>query len=246
MIHSAVTAACLWGLPGVRTHLVAFDTDVVDLTADVDDPVELLMKVQLGGGTDIARAVGVRRGLVEQPRRAIVVLISDFYEGGDPHRLVRVVRDLVEQGSKVLGLAALDEEANPAYDRELAQRLADAGAHVGAMTPGRAGGLRRRARGPMRTDLLALTPDALAALTNRGLVKRAGKEDRAASLRTDADGTVHGGFPGGPTASLPPGGLDAARCTCGAAGRLPARRRADPRLPAPATPDRRVRRLPRP
>ncbi|WP_101789202.1 VWA domain-containing protein [Nonomuraea indica] len=136
VIHSAVTAACLWGLPGVRTHLVAFDTDVVDLTSDVDDPVELLMKVQLGGGTDIARAAAYGAGLVDRPRRAIVVLISDFYEGGDPHRLVRTVRNLVEQGSKVLGLAALDDQANPAYDRELAQRLADAGAYVGAMTPG--------------------------------------------------------------------------------------------------------------
>ncbi|GAA3126176.1 VWA domain-containing protein [Streptosporangium carneum] len=136
VIHSAVTAACLWGLPGVRTHLVAFDTEVVDLTADVDDPVELLMKVQLGGGTDIARATAYGADLVDQPRRAIVVLISDFYEGGDPHRLVRIVRDLVEQGTKVLGLAALDEQANPDYDRELAQRMANVGAHVGAMTPG--------------------------------------------------------------------------------------------------------------
>ncbi|MEV4568564.1 SWIM zinc finger family protein [Nonomuraea sp. NPDC049419] len=69
----------------------------------------------------------------------------------------------------------------------------------------------------MRTDLLGLTTDALAALTNRGLVKRAGKE-AAPDLRTDADGTVHGDFAGGPTASLPSGGLDVARCTCGAHG----------------------------
>ncbi|GAA2567481.1 VWA domain-containing protein [Winogradskya consettensis] len=136
VIHSAVTAACLWGLPGVRTHLVAFDTDVVDLTSEVDDPVELLMKVQLGGGTDIARAVRYGAGLVEQPRRAIVVLISDFYEGGSTATLVRTVRELVEQGTKVLGLAALDEQANPVYDRDTAQRLADVGASMGAMTPG--------------------------------------------------------------------------------------------------------------
>lgn len=136
VIHSAVTAACLWGLPGVRTHLVAFDTAVVDLTSDVDDPVELLMKVQLGGGTDIARATAYGAGLIDAPRRAIVVLISDFYEGGDPNRLVHTVRGLVEQGSKVLCLAALDAAANPSYDRGLAQRLADVGAHVGAMTPG--------------------------------------------------------------------------------------------------------------
>ncbi|MFD3656457.1 VWA domain-containing protein [Streptomyces sp. NPDC058620] len=137
VIHSAVTAACLWGLPGLKTHLVAFDSDVVDLTSDVTDPVELLMRVQLGGGTDIARAVAYGAGLVENPRRTIVVLITDFYEGGDAYRLVRSVRALVEQGSTVLGLAALDEEADPDYDRELAGRLADAGAHVGAMTPAR-------------------------------------------------------------------------------------------------------------
>ncbi|MEV7526283.1 VWA domain-containing protein [Streptomyces sp. NPDC091371] len=136
VIHSAVTAASLWGLPGLKTHLVAFDTSVVDLTSDVTDPVELLMRVQLGGGTDIARAVDYGTRLIDNPRRAIVALITDFYEGGDPYRLVRGVRALAEQGTTVLGLAALDEDANPAYDRELAQRLADAGAHVGAMTPG--------------------------------------------------------------------------------------------------------------
>ncbi|MEE1742194.1 VWA domain-containing protein [Streptomyces sp. BE147] len=137
VIHSAVTAACLWGLPGLKTHLVAFDSNVVDLTSDVTDPVELLMRVQLGGGTDIARAVAYGAGLVDNPRRTIVALITDFYEGGDPVRLVRSVRALTEQGTTVLGLAALDEEANPDYDRELAGRLAGAGAHIGAMTPAR-------------------------------------------------------------------------------------------------------------
>lgn len=136
VIHSAVTAACLWGLPGVRTHLVAFDTEVVDLTSEVDDPVELLMKVQLGGGTDIARAVRYGASLIEQPRRTIVALISDFYEGGSASSLVRTVREMVEQGTKVLGLAALDEQASPAYDRDMAQRLVNVGASVGAMTPG--------------------------------------------------------------------------------------------------------------
>lgn len=140
VIHSAVTAACLWGLPGVRTHLVAFDTEVVDLTADVDDPVELLMKVQLGGGTDIAKAVSYAGQLIDQPRRSIVAVITDFYEGGDPYRLVRTVKGLVEQGTHVLGLAALDEDANPIYDHDLAQQLADVGAHVGSMTPGELAG----------------------------------------------------------------------------------------------------------
>jgi len=136
VIHAAVTAACLWRLPGVKSHLVAFDSEVVDLTRDVEDPVELLMKVQLGGGTDIARAVAYAAALVENPRRTIIAVISDFYEGGDANQLVRQVAGLVEQGTHVLGLAALDEQADPSYDRVLGRRLVDVGAHVGAMTPG--------------------------------------------------------------------------------------------------------------
>lgn len=136
VIHAAVMAACLWQLPGMRTRLVAFDTEVVDLTADVSDPIELLMKVQLGGGTDIARAVGYAQHHVANPRQSIVVLVSDFFEGGSAGLLLQRVRALVQSGVTVLGLPALDTQAVPAYDRELAQRLVNAGAHIGAMTPG--------------------------------------------------------------------------------------------------------------
>ena len=136
VIHAAVTAACLWGLPGVKTHLCIFDTEVVDLTAQVTDPVEVLMKVQLGGGTDIGKAVAYGAGLVESPRRSIVVIISDFFEGGSTDPLIRAVMALCESGAIVLGLAALDEQANPSYDKDTARKLVQVGAHVGAMTPG--------------------------------------------------------------------------------------------------------------
>ncbi len=136
VIHSAVTAACLWGIPGLRTHLIAFDTAVVDLTSEVDDPVSLLMKVQLGGGTDIALAVQYAAQLVDTPRRCIVVLISDFFEGGYPEVLIERVASLVSSGCTVLGLAALGSDARPVYDRDMAQRLVNVGADVGAMTPG--------------------------------------------------------------------------------------------------------------
>ena len=136
VIHAAVTAACLWGLPATKTHLCIFDTEVVDLTDRVTDPVEVLMKVQLGGGTDIGKAVAYAQGLVENPRRTIVVLITDFFEGASQAVLVSRVKSLCDQGSIVLGLAALDAQANPSFDRDLARRLADVGAHVGAMTPG--------------------------------------------------------------------------------------------------------------
>jgi Mg-chelatase subunit ChlD len=136
VIHSAVTAACLWGLPGTKTHLCIFDTEVVDLTERITDPVEVLMKVQLGGGTDIGKAVGYAQGLVESPRRTIIVLITDFFEGASGSVLVSRVKALCDQGCTVLGLAALDEQANPSYDKDMARSLVNVGAHVGAMTPG--------------------------------------------------------------------------------------------------------------
>ncbi|MEB5696020.1 DUF5682 family protein [Klebsiella aerogenes] len=136
VIHSAVMAACLWQLPGIRTHLVAFDTEVVDLTADVADPVELLMKVQLGGGTHIARAVEYACQLIEQPAKSVIVLVSDFFEGGTRLQLIRQVKQCVRNGSKVLGLAVLDSNASPSYDHDTAQALVNAGAQIAAMTPG--------------------------------------------------------------------------------------------------------------
>ncbi|HAN1885722.1 TPA: VWA domain-containing protein [Escherichia coli] len=136
VIHSAVMAACLWQLPGIRTHLVAFDTSVVDLTADVADPVELLMKVQLGGGTNIASAVEYGRQLIEQPAKSVIILVSDFYEGGSSSLLTHQVKKCVQSGIKVLGLAALDSTATPCYDRDTAQALVNVGAQIAAMTPG--------------------------------------------------------------------------------------------------------------
>ena len=135
VIHSAVTAACFWGIKNLQTHLLAFDSEVVDLTSDIQDPVELLMQVQLGGGTDIARALSYAATLITTPKRAIVVIISDFYEGGDSHWLISQVAAMKAQGSRVLALAALDNEANPSYCHDTAGRLAKAGAEVAAMTP---------------------------------------------------------------------------------------------------------------
>jgi Mg-chelatase subunit ChlD len=89
-------AARLWNLPSLETHLAAFDTNVVDLTADVTDPVELLMKAQLGGGTNVAKAAAYARQLVDNLRRAIVAVISDFYEGGDNVWLIKGVRTLIQ------------------------------------------------------------------------------------------------------------------------------------------------------
>jgi Mg-chelatase subunit ChlD len=136
VIHSAVMAGILAGLPAFRVRLVVFDTSVVDLSDQVDDPVEVLLRVQLGGGTDIARAVRYCGQLVENPHRTVLVLVTDFCEGAPPGELVRAVRGLAEARVTLLGLAALDGEAHPFYDRRMAQRLADCGMEIAALTPG--------------------------------------------------------------------------------------------------------------
>ncbi len=136
VIHTAVTAAIFFGIKSLKTHLCLFDTQVVDVTADCTDPVETLMKIQLGGGTDIAQALVYAQSLVESPRQTIVILITDFYEGGSLDQLLKATKQLVESGVTLLGLAALDENANPSFDRDTAQKMVNLGAQVGAMTPG--------------------------------------------------------------------------------------------------------------
>lgn len=137
IIHSAVMAGIFASLPLLDTRLVIFDTAVVDLSGRVEDPVETLMSVQLGGGTDIAGALRYCESLIAMPHRTLVVLISDLCEGNTRQNLYGVCHDILESGAKLVALTALDENAAPAYDRTTAEKLADMGAWVGAMTPAR-------------------------------------------------------------------------------------------------------------
>jgi Mg-chelatase subunit ChlD len=109
----------------------------VDLSDQVDDPTELLMNVQLGGGTDIAGALGYCESRVQYPQRTIVVLVTDFCEGGSPTALLASIKRLREAGARVIGLAALDEKAQPSYDRHMAEQCVAVGAEVAALTPQR-------------------------------------------------------------------------------------------------------------
>ncbi|WP_315582947.1 VWA domain-containing protein [Actinomyces viscosus] len=137
LLHSAVMASILSALPGLSVRLAVFDTTVVDLSHLAHDPVEVLMTSQLGGGTDIANAVGYASNAVTSPSRTIVTVISDFQEGGSVSTLVERVRDLVAQGVTVLGLASLSDQGNVWYDQDVAERLAEVGMRIAAMTPDR-------------------------------------------------------------------------------------------------------------
>ena len=135
IIYSVVIASIFATLPAVHTNLIIFDTQVVDLSDKVDDPVEVLMTVQLGGGTNIARAVQYAQSLIKNPKKTIMVIISDFYEGGGYDRLTDTLKKVLEGQTKILGIAALDYNNEPMFDRNYAKFMNTLGIDVLASTP---------------------------------------------------------------------------------------------------------------
>ncbi len=135
VIYSAVMAQIISKLPFADVKLIIFDTSIVDLSGQAEDPAEILMSVQLGGGTDIGKALAYCEQLIETPARTCVLCVTDLYEGAPEKYLLNTSRNILESGAKLNFLTALDETANPAYDRQLGQKLANMGAFVGALTP---------------------------------------------------------------------------------------------------------------
>ncbi len=135
VVYSSIFGAVMASLPAVKTHLVVFDTAVVDMTEQLDDPVDLLFDVQLGGGTDINRAVGYCQSLIREPRNTILIFISDLYEGGVEKNLLQRAHELVESGVQFITLLALSDEGAPSYDAQLAAQLAALGVPSFACSP---------------------------------------------------------------------------------------------------------------
>jgi Mg-chelatase subunit ChlD len=135
VVFSGVFAAVLASMRSLRTSLVVFDTAVVDLTDQLSDPVEVLFGTQLGGGTDINRAIAYSQQLVTRPRDTVFVLISDLYEGGVREQMLRRIAEMVSAGVQVVVLLTLSDEGAPAYDHENAAALAALGVPAFACTP---------------------------------------------------------------------------------------------------------------
>jgi len=135
VVYSSVFAAVLASMRALRTSLVVFDTAVVDLTDRLADPVDVLFGTQLGGGTDINRALTYGQQLITRPHDTIFVLISDLYEGGVRDEMLRRVASMLTAGVQVIVLLALSDEGAPDYDRENATALAALGVPAFACTP---------------------------------------------------------------------------------------------------------------
>ena len=135
IVYSSVFGGVLASLRSAATSLVVFDTEVVDLTDEIDDPVDVLFGVQLGGGTDINRAIAYCQGLIQQPADTIFVLISDLYEGGIAEEMLRRSAEIVDSGATMIALLALSDSGAPSYDASHAAALADIGIPAFACTP---------------------------------------------------------------------------------------------------------------
>lgn len=135
IVYTGVAASVLASLRSVKTHLAVFDTAVVDLSEHLHDPVELLFATQLGGGTDINKALAYGQALVQQPADTILVLISDLFEGGNARELLRRCAALKASGVQFIVLLALNDQGAPAYDHRIAAELAALGIPAFACTP---------------------------------------------------------------------------------------------------------------
>ncbi|WP_195547674.1 vWA domain-containing protein [Bacteroides intestinalis] len=135
VIYSGIFGSVLASIPAVSTQMVVFDTTVVDLTDDLQDPVDLLFGVQLGGGTDIARALTYCQGVITRPQDTVLVLVTDLYEGGDAREMRKKFVSLVNSGVQLIVLPALNDDGAPSYDKSHAEFLANIGVPTFACTP---------------------------------------------------------------------------------------------------------------
>lgn len=134
-IFACVISSILASIPSLQTHLIIFDTDVVDLTAELHDPVALLFKAQLGGGTDIQRALQYAAQMDHHGNETCLLLISDLYEGASPELLFGQVENLLSRNIRMINLLALDDSGTPDYDQEIAKKMSLLGVPSLACTP---------------------------------------------------------------------------------------------------------------
>ena len=135
LVYSGIFGAVLATLKAVSTRMVVFDTSVVDLTDDLQDPVDLLFGTQLGGGTDISRALAYCQQVITRPSQTILVLITDLYEGGDVREMMSRAAELTASGVRVICLLALSDRGSPSFDQGNAAELARMGIPSFACTP---------------------------------------------------------------------------------------------------------------
>ncbi len=135
VVYSGIFGAVMASIPAVDTKMVVFDTAIVDLTEDLKDPVDILFGVQLGGGTDIYKALTYCQQITTRPADTVLILITDLYEGGNEKEMRSTMKSIVDSGVQMVTLLAFNDDGAPYYDHKNAEFLAAIGVPVFACTP---------------------------------------------------------------------------------------------------------------
>jgi Mg-chelatase subunit ChlD len=137
VVYASIFGAVMASIRAVKTHMVVFDTEVVDLTAELKDPIDLMFGTQLGGGTDIHKALTYTESLIQNPSETILILISDLFEGGNVGEMLKKATSIRESGVTFIALLALSDQGKPSFDKNIAVQFANMDIPSFACTPDR-------------------------------------------------------------------------------------------------------------
>ena len=135
VIYSSIMSCILASMSVIKTKVVAFDTNIVDLSEKCEDPIDLLFGFTLGGGTDIEKSIKYCTKYIENPKKTIFFLISDLEEGGNRAGLLRRLTQMKEDGVIVICLLAISDDGKPFYDANMAGKIAAQGIPCFAAAP---------------------------------------------------------------------------------------------------------------
>lgn len=135
VVYASVFGAALASVRSLQTRLIAFDTAVADLTEHIQEPVDLLFGIQLGGGTDLNRAMAYCQSLVTRPNDTVLIVISDLYEGTPGGDFISRIASMARSGVTCVALLALSDDGAPSFDHAAASALAELGVPAFACTP---------------------------------------------------------------------------------------------------------------
>jgi hypothetical protein len=139
LIYGGVMGAILASMPAVETHVVAFNhEDVVDLTAMMDDPVDLLFGIQLGGAEDYWKATCYCEQFMHTPAKTLYILLADLHDTSpNQPKFEKRIEELIAGGLKAVTLLAISDQGKPSYNHDLAKKLTNLGMPCFGCSPDR-------------------------------------------------------------------------------------------------------------
>jgi hypothetical protein len=129
MVNCTILASIFAGLPKVDVHLIAYDTQALDLTPWVHDPFETLLRTHLGGGNDGMVAMALAQPKIAEPRNTVVVWISDFYETRI-EQLFEAMAAIHRSGARFIPVGSVTSSGRGSVNPWFRERFKDLGTPV--------------------------------------------------------------------------------------------------------------------